>query len=67
MTARRLAELIAKVKGNPNYRDKARWFQKVIGKTRGLDIAAEIVERVFGECVEEKGEAMSFYSRDSNR
>jgi len=58
LTARRLAELIAKGKANPNYRDKARWFQKVIGKTRGLDIVTEIVERVFGERVEEKGAAM---------
>jgi UDP:flavonoid glycosyltransferase YjiC (YdhE family) len=51
LTARRLSELILKVTANRNYRDKARWFQKVIGETRGLDIAADIVERVFGECV----------------
>ena len=54
LTARRLSELILKVTANRNYRDKARWFQKVIGETRGLDIAADIVERVFGECVEDK-------------
>ncbi len=28
LTPRRLTELIAKIKGNPNYRDKAAWFQK---------------------------------------
>jgi len=54
LTARHLSELILKVTANRNYRDKARWFQKVIGETRGLDIAADIVERVFGECVEDK-------------
>ena len=54
LTARHLSELIAKVKGNPNYRDKARWFQKVLGETRGLDVAAEIIERVFGKHFEDK-------------
>jgi MGT family glycosyltransferase len=49
LTARHLSELIAKVEGSPNYRDKARWFQKVLGETRGLDLAADIIERVFGE------------------
>jgi zeaxanthin glucosyltransferase len=49
LTARHLSELIAKVTANRNYRDKARWFQKVIAKARGLDLAADIVERVFGE------------------
>jgi zeaxanthin glucosyltransferase len=60
--------LIGKVTTNPSYRDKARWFQEVIAKTRGLDLAADIIERVFGERVEDKpGEAtMSFSSRDTN-
>jgi zeaxanthin glucosyltransferase len=49
LTARRLSELIVKVTANPNYRDKARWFQKVLGETRGLDVAADIIERAFGE------------------
>jgi MGT family glycosyltransferase len=48
LTVRRLAELIAKVISDPSYRDKARWFQKVLRKTRGLDVAADIIERVFG-------------------
>lgn len=48
LTARHLSELIGKVSANPNYRAKARWFQKVIGETRGLDVAADIIERVFG-------------------
>jgi MGT family glycosyltransferase len=67
LTARHLSELIIKVTTNPYYRDKARWFQKVLGETRGLDIAADIIERVFGERVEERGAAMSFSSRDTNR
>jgi zeaxanthin glucosyltransferase len=69
LTARHLSELIGKVTTNPSYRDKARRFQEVIAKTRGLDLAADIIERVFGERVEDKpGEAtMSFSSRDRNR
>jgi zeaxanthin glucosyltransferase len=51
LTARHLSELIVKVKANRNYRDKAPWFQNVLGETRGLDIAADIIERVFGERV----------------
>ncbi len=47
LTAQHLSELIAKVTANPNYRVKARWFQKVLAETRGLDIAADIIERVF--------------------
>jgi zeaxanthin glucosyltransferase len=44
----RLSELIAKVTLNPSYRDKARWFQNVLRKKRGLDVAADIIEQVFG-------------------
>ena len=49
LTARHLSELIVKIKANPNYRAKARWFQKILGEIRGLDVAADIIERVFGE------------------
>jgi MGT family glycosyltransferase len=49
LTVRHLSELIVKVTANPSYRDKARWFQKVIGETRGLDIAVDIIEQAFGE------------------
>ena len=48
LTARRLSKLIAKVTSNPTYRDKASWFRDVLRKTRGLDVAADIIERVFG-------------------
>ena len=47
LTPRRLTELIAKIKGNPNYRDKAAWFQKVLEEKHGLEVAADIVERAF--------------------
>jgi zeaxanthin glucosyltransferase len=47
LTVRRLVELIAKVRSNPSYRDKARWFQQIIKETRGLDVAADIVEWAF--------------------
>jgi zeaxanthin glucosyltransferase len=47
LTARRLTELIAKVSSNPSYRDKAHWFQKIIKEKRGVDLAADIVERAF--------------------
>jgi len=42
---RQLSELIVKVTANPSYRDKAGWFQKVLAETRGLDVAADIIER----------------------
>ena len=39
--------LIQQVLENPRYREKARWFRKVIAQTRGLDVAADVIERVF--------------------
>ena len=47
LTARCLADLIAKVTSNPSYRDNAQRFRKILKQTRGLDVAADIVERVF--------------------
>ena len=52
LAARRLSELISKVTTNRNYRDKAGWFQKILAETPGLDMAADIIERVFGEHLE---------------
>jgi zeaxanthin glucosyltransferase len=54
LTTRRLSELIAKIKENLSYRDKAGWFQKVLTETRGLDVAADIIERVFEDHFEDK-------------
>jgi zeaxanthin glucosyltransferase len=38
LTQEHLSELIQKVLKNPGYRDKARYFQKVIAETHGLDV-----------------------------
>jgi len=45
LMVRNLSELVVKVTANPSYRDKAAWFQKVLAETRGLDVAADIIER----------------------
>jgi zeaxanthin glucosyltransferase len=47
LTVERLSELIQKVRKNPNYRERARYFQKVIAQTQGLDLAADVIERAF--------------------
>jgi zeaxanthin glucosyltransferase len=39
--------LIKKVLQNPSYREQADYFQKVISRTRGLDVAADIIEQAF--------------------
>ncbi len=59
LTGQRLSELIRRVTANPNYRDEARWFQRVLAKTRGLDVAADIIERVFGEHFEDHAAALT--------
>jgi MGT family glycosyltransferase len=43
VTAQCLAELIAKIRSNPSYRDKAQSFQKILKETRGLDVAIPAV------------------------
>ena len=48
LSKQRLSELIAKVTSNPSYRNKARWFQNVLREKPGLDLAADIIEEVFG-------------------
>jgi zeaxanthin glucosyltransferase len=69
LTAQHLSELIAKVIANPKYRVKARWFQKVLAETPGLDIAADIIERIFEEHLEDKEAvaATSLSCRVANR
>jgi UDP-glucoronosyl and UDP-glucosyl transferase len=58
LTAERLSELIQRVRRNPRYRDKARYFQKVIAETRGLDLAANVIERALkkNQTVDSDGE-----------
>jgi zeaxanthin glucosyltransferase len=48
LTVARLSELIQRVRSNQSYHDKARRLQKAIAQTRGLDLAAEVIERAFG-------------------
>jgi UDP:flavonoid glycosyltransferase YjiC (YdhE family) len=47
LTTDRLGGLIQKVLQVPSYRERAEYFQKVISKTRGLDVAADIIEQAF--------------------
>ena len=47
LTVERIRRLTEEVLENPHYREKARWFQKVIARTRGLDVAADVIERAF--------------------
>ena len=39
--------LIEQVLENPQYRENARKFQAAIARTRGLALAAELIERAF--------------------
>src|SRR5262249_6754330 len=39
--------LIEQVLDDRRYREKARWFRKVIARTSGLDVAADVIERAF--------------------
>jgi zeaxanthin glucosyltransferase len=47
LTVERLFEQIQRVTTKQGYRVRARYFQEVIAKTRGLDAAAEIIEQSF--------------------
>jgi zeaxanthin glucosyltransferase len=49
LTVHTLSEAVRKVLKDPSYRNKARYFQEVIAKTRCLDLAAEIIERISQE------------------
>src|SRR5262249_44209752 len=40
-----LRELIQKVAETPSYGERARFFEEVIARTRGLDIAADAIDR----------------------
>jgi zeaxanthin glucosyltransferase len=46
LTVEHLSALIQKVM-NPSYRRRARYMQQVIAETRGLDVAADVIERAF--------------------
>ena len=42
-----LADLVVRVMNDPAYRNNALYFQNVIAKTRGLDVAADVIEQAF--------------------
>jgi zeaxanthin glucosyltransferase len=48
LTVDGLSTRIRQVTSNPSYRERATYFQEVIAKTRGLDLAAGLIERAFG-------------------
>jgi zeaxanthin glucosyltransferase len=47
VTVEGLSRLIQKVLGDPRYRIRAQHFRRVIAQTRGLDLAADVIERAF--------------------
>ncbi|AEU37753.1 glycosyltransferase [Granulicella mallensis] len=49
-----LHELIQKVLHTPGYNEKAQYFRDVIAKRRGLDVAAEAIERAFEQALENR-------------
>ena len=49
LTAQGLSALIRKILEQPEYRDNAQRFQQIIAQNRGLDMAADIVERAFAD------------------
>jgi zeaxanthin glucosyltransferase len=49
-----LHELIRKVLHTPTYSEKAQYFREVIAKRRGLDVAAEAIERAFEQVLENR-------------
>ena len=61
LTVGHLFELIQKVLANPGYRDKARYFQKVIAETQGLDLAADLVERELQMALNQELSAQSVF------
>jgi zeaxanthin glucosyltransferase len=48
LTASRLSLVLEQVLKDSTYRDKARYFQKVIAETNGLSKAANLLEQAFG-------------------
>jgi len=46
-----LFAMVQKIRTDPGYKDKALYFQDVITKTRGLDVAADVIEAAFGKAL----------------
>jgi zeaxanthin glucosyltransferase len=61
LTVKRLSQLIQQVRRDQTYSENARYFKKVIAQTRGLDVAADVIERAFGinQMVDSEGAELS--------
>jgi UDP:flavonoid glycosyltransferase YjiC (YdhE family) len=47
LSVEQLRKVVQQVLENVQYRERARWFQAVIAQTRGLDLAANLIEQAF--------------------
>ena len=47
LTVEGLTKLIRKVLKDSSYRDRSQYFRRVIAETRGLDVAADVIEQAF--------------------
>jgi zeaxanthin glucosyltransferase len=47
LSGKQMLKAIQEVLQNPSYRERARYFQKAIGETSGLEIAADRIEEAF--------------------
>lgn len=65
LTVKRLSELIQQVRRDQSYYDNARYFQRMIARTRGLDVAADVIERAFGinQTLDSEGAELSHAER----
>jgi zeaxanthin glucosyltransferase len=59
LTAEQLLGAIRKTLKDPSYRERARYFQKVIGKTQGLEVAADRIEQAFSSTSESRAETFT--------
>jgi UDP:flavonoid glycosyltransferase YjiC (YdhE family) len=66
LTPSRLSLLLDQVLNDSIYRDKARYFQKVIAETNGLSKAVDLLERAFGLTHNPGYEAASDAGRHQN-
>jgi len=49
LSVERLEEMVIQVLATPAYRERAQYFKKVIADTRGLDLAAELIEQALAD------------------
>ncbi len=54
ITGEQMLEAIRRVLENPSYRERALYFEDVISKGRGLDVAADVIEQAFQRITSEE-------------